>query len=91
VEEIRTPIPLRAPPPQDGVSTNFTTTAMRREYPLKIPICQVEFYLATPFIGANTLEIPSTNELNPSTTDWKSVTNNTIMKVTSATKKNLSI
>jgi hypothetical protein len=42
---------------------------MRREYPLKIPICQVEFYLDAPFIGANTLEIPSTIELNPSTTD----------------------
>jgi hypothetical protein len=91
VEEIRTPIPLRAPPPQDGVSTNFTTTARWREYASKIPKRQEKFYLDAPLIGAKILDTPSTIELNPSTTDWKSVTNNTMMNVTKTTKKNRSI
>ena len=28
-EQIRTATPLRAPPPQDGASTNFATWALR--------------------------------------------------------------
>ena len=29
--ETRTPMPFRAPPPQDGVSTNFTSWARKRD------------------------------------------------------------